>query len=230
MPELSIPNVRDIRIGLEFEIRPQVHRAVDAYTRLTQEARPLEQWDIGLDGSNVEFRTEGTISLGQFTESMAILAEFMASEWPRVLSHGCEYNSATGFHTHINTTAHIGPHVPRQVLYALYYFYAAQARSLIKDPETRLHGYNGHAYNSLIDIGSREAFLATVRGRREVQPNGLGTLELRLWDSTLDLELAARRQSFLEEWCEAALHVSEDEDRQEMVTTFSAMHENRNAR
>lgn len=185
------------RIGVEIEILPiGTHRP------------SCPDWTCGTDGPNVEYRTSSTVrkTLDSFTDHVGALMEVLNRNRDR-----WELNNYTGFHVHINTQARSNMATTRLGLIAAYQHMFDEARSLVEVPEWRLGNTRRQPYNSLIDVRD---YWKTVRMTREFVPNSLGTMELRLWDTTFDMDLIAMRHSFLRRLVALAEEINTEEARQ----------------
>lgn len=159
------------------------------------------KWQVGTDGYNIECRTDSTecVLSDDYTDHLTTLAEYVNGPFQQVADY--EQNWYTGHHLHINVREECGPAVNRLALMCRYWDFHEQYRSLVENPENRLQG---KPYNALLPTDNKDVFLQRLLSHSpEFRANGLGTMELRTWDTTFDTDLIARRGAFLREFIEA---------------------------
>lgn len=169
-----------------------------------------EKWKVGTDGANIECRTSNTecVLVEDYAEHMCTLAEYVNGPFAQISDY--EQNWYTGHHVHINVRETAGPAVNRLALMCRYWDFYEQYRSLVENPKNRLED---RPYNQLLPTNNKTLFMKQLLNHSpEFRANNLGTMELRTWDTTFDMDLAVRRGAFLREFVEAAATGPTEED------------------
>lgn len=157
-----------------------------------------EGWDAGDDEPCAEIRSDGPHPLGEQVD----LCRKLVTKLRRI--KGIEINNQCSFHVHINTNSTIGPAVDAHKLYHGWEAVKEYARTLVNDPD-RLHA----EWNTPLDVYFEDMGLPDLPPLRsketELSRSTFGTIELRLWDATMSVNLIKKRINALNIWIASCL-------------------------
>lgn len=163
-------------------------------------------WELDWDGGYAEARSDGPTPLGDQADAWSKLESNVIFELD------CEGSYDTSWHVHVNVDPDIGPAVCPRALTKAWFAMRDEAYRLV-DSSVRLRS---DWCSPLGRSRTIERGWLPPEMTKEAELNrdtDLGTIELRLWDSTTSRQLVTKRLDFLQRWIATAIAVEQEEAR-----------------
>lgn len=176
----------DILVGVEFEFQLYDEHCECPYCEGHSDDIWCAGWHIGWDASYREARSAGPQPLNLVEEQVLDLQNLLSK-------YDVDVSWDTSHHVHVNCDPNIGPALNPQRLLAAYLAHIDEFTSLVDgDPDDRRGWAEKLPYKPTIDD------LYSKCLEFNASPlNWQGSVELRLWNSTLDQNLTRQRFALL---------------------------------
>lgn len=163
-------------------------------------------WELDWDGGYAEARSDGPTPLGAQRDAWGQLQSHVIHELD------CEGSWDTSWHVHVNVDPDIGPAVCPRALTKAWFAMRDEAYLLVDSSNrTSSNWCKPLGWRRTIERGWLPPEM--TKGAELNRDTDLGTIELRLWDSTTSARLIERRLDFLQRWIAAAMTVEQQEAR-----------------